>query len=102
MKRYGLILIGVLFIATSSMALPPQRAQIIALLLHRPAFDHHLFDKKPNQSEVFYNTNPSKLLRADNAAIPTYSLPRGAIICRMEDAIQKHTKIKVNVGVGGE
>ncbi|MFN8277311.1 MAG: hypothetical protein U0T84_07505 [Chitinophagales bacterium] len=28
------------------------------------------------------------------------TLPRGAVICRMEDAIQKKTKVKVDVGVG--
>lgn len=102
MKRLVLVVVQVLLIAISIMALPPQRAQIIALLLHRPVFDRHLFDKKQNQSEVLYSTTPSGLMRAYNASIPAYSLPRGAIICRMEDAIQKHTKIKVNVGVGGE
>lgn len=28
------------------------------------------------------------------------TLPRGAVICRMEEAIQKKTKVKVDVSVG--
>ena len=99
-----LLYILVSLIETSGSAQYAHRRQIITLLLHKPSFAIHAFThSSPNEVLIRELDTKSALFQsAAGAYIPTYALPRGAIFCRMEDAIQHHTKIKINVGVGGE
>lgn len=36
------------------------------------------------------------------SSIPKYCLAKGAVICRLEEYVQLHSPIKLNIGVGGE
>ena len=36
------------------------------------------------------------------STIPKYCLDKGAVICRLEEYVQLHSPIKLNIGLGGE
>lgn len=36
------------------------------------------------------------------AYVPAYCLARGAVICRLEEYVQLHAPLKLNIGLGGE
>ena len=104
MKKHLTILL--LFACTIGMAQYNHRHQIIAMLLiHKRAFAQRTIATGVSAENLIRKEEGVLLLfppATFGAYIPPYSLPRGAIFCRMEDAIQRHTKIKVNVGLNGE
>ena len=35
-------------------------------------------------------------------SLKRYSLPKGNVVCRLEEYVQLHTPMKLNIGVGGQ
>ena len=67
-------------------------------------FKWSLQGAQKNNFAIFYNTSTSKSWYSGKKVIPvndiTYTLPKGAIFCRMEDVLYKHFNIWIKLRMG--
>lgn len=52
-----------------------------------------------HESAVVFHATQSQTVLPSAAFIPRFERPRGAIFCRMEDAVTKSTKVWLKIGV---
>ena len=52
-----------------------------------------------HQSAVAFHATQSTLTLPPSAFIPRFERPKGAVFCRMEDAVTKSTKVWLKIGV---
>lgn len=84
----------------ASFAQSANRVKVIGLLLEEFRFRIHQAPQPLLIREERETPTPSVLVHAD--ALPRYSLPKGNIVCRLEEYVQLHTPMKLNIGVGGQ
>ena len=52
-----------------------------------------------HESAVVFHAAQSQAVLPSTAFIPRFERPKGAIFCRMEDAVTKSTKVWLKIGV---
>lgn len=83
-----------------SFAQSANRGKVICLLLKESRFRVHQTPQILLAKEMRDIPAPSVLAHVD--AVPKYSLPKGNVVCRLEEYVQLHTPMKLNIGVGGQ
>ncbi|MCW3127036.1 MAG: hypothetical protein JWO03_2694 [Bacteroidetes bacterium] len=94
------ILLVLLFTAgISASAQVTNRHKVIEMILE----EHKI---KPLHSSTYQpevlTPHSSSILCTSVNPVPKYSLPKGNVFCRLEDYVQMHTPMKLNIGVGGQ
>lgn len=84
----------------ASFAQSENRGKVISLLLAEARFRVHQAPQILLAKEAKDIPELSVLAQVD--ALPKYSLPKGNIVCRLEEYVQLHTPLKFNIGVGGQ
>lgn len=76
------------------------RQKIIGMILHEPKFKA----PEPGISGEALVVTPatSIMLIPAQSQVPRYSLPKGNVFCRLEDYVQMHTPMKLNIGLAGQ
>ena len=102
MKK-GIVIFLTLCCLQSLMAQSHNRQVVIDMLL--ASFHHHNLKEFTTaaalHSDVLQiNSIPSDLRFTDR--IPKFCLPKGSIVCRLEEYVQLHTPIKLNIGLAGQ
>lgn len=97
-KAYILIAL-LIHSCTYASAQLTNRQKVIALLLEQ----HKLKPMRTATYQPEVLTAPSSSILCSSVnPVPKYSLPKGNVFCRMEDYVQMHTPMKLNIGVGGQ
>ena len=52
-----------------------------------------------HESSVAFHATQSTLTLPQSAFIPRFERPKGAVFCRMEDAVTRSTKVWLKIGV---
>lgn len=86
--------------AGGSLAQSTNREKVIRLLLDGSHLRIHSASKFSPGKINEHASASSVLTHVD--ALPKYSLPKGNVVCRLEEYVQLHTPMKLNIGVGGQ
>ncbi|MBS1624901.1 MAG: hypothetical protein JSS76_05335 [Bacteroidetes bacterium] len=88
-----------IFTAGNSFAQSANREKVVQFLLVESRFRIH--SAPVRSSEIVKESNMSHVVsRVD--VLPRYALPKGNVVCRLEEYVQLHTPMKLNIGVGGQ
>jgi hypothetical protein len=89
-------------IGFSALAQSTNRQKMLSVILTEPKF--RIANNSNDRKEPLTNTfnGSSVLFTPTLSAIPRYCLPKGNVFCRLEDYVQMHTPMKLNIGVGGQ
>lgn len=87
--------------AQHSSAQSATREKVIGALLEESRFRIRLTPKKITAGNYKEASNQSAMLTHVDA-LPKYALPKGNVVCRLEEYVQLHTPMKLNIGVGGQ
>jgi hypothetical protein len=101
-KTYILLILSFGY-GVSAMAQATNRQKIVNMILSGCKFKAHI--ARSYQSELLVNDlsgSSSIMLAPAVCPVPRYSLPKGNVFCRLEDYVQMHTPMKLNIGVGGQ
>ncbi len=86
--------------AGGSFAQTANRVKMLNLLLEESRSRLHM---GPHLLQIKETKDiPSITILAHVEALPKYSLPKGNVVCRLEEYVQLHTPMKLNIGVGGQ
>lgn len=86
--------------AGGSFAQSANRVKVVNLLLEESRSRIHMGPKLLYIKEAKDILSISVLAHVE--ALPKYSLPKGNVVCRLEEYVQLHTPMKLNIGVGGQ
>ena len=78
------------------------RRLVIAMQLSKSIKEPHLIiPTEAKHSELLLSQNVTPTLRFTDP-IPRYCLPKGAVVCRLEEYVQLHSPLKLNIGLAGQ
>lgn len=86
--------------AVGSFAQSANRVKVLNLLLEESRSRVHMGPQFLQIKET--KDIPSTSVLVHIKALPKYSLPKGNVVCRLEEYVQLHTPMKLNIGVGGQ
>ena len=100
MIRHTFIL--VLFFCCLAASAQSNRQKMLSVILTEPKFK--TVNSSSYRSELLATSTDgsSVLFTPTLSAVPRYCLPKGNVFCRLEDYVQMHTPMKLNIGVGGQ
>ena len=89
-------------VALAAYGQSSNRQKMLSVILAEPKF--RTANNSNNRNELLTsNTDGSSVLFSPKlSAVPKYCLPKGNVFCRLEDYVQMHTPMKLNIGVGGQ
>jgi hypothetical protein len=78
------------------------RKLVVAMLLSKPVKQPQLIiPAATKHSELILSQNVTPTLRFTDP-LPRYCLPKGAVVCRLEEYVQLHSPLKLNIGLAGQ
>ena len=78
------------------------RQKMLSVILTEPKYRAAYNSNYRNELLAINTDGSSVLFTPALSAVPRYCLPKGNLFCRLEDYVQMHAPMKLNIGVGGQ